>query len=427
MNEFNHHNKILRQHLDSIFEVTDSSKLENTIDLDGIDQILRQLLSIEEMRAAGSFFTGQELASEVVDNFNQPITFNSKVLDPTCGAGNLLIEVSRRLGVEVSLSETLHKWGNVLWGFDIHSSFIDACKLRLILEALRRGVRKDCSIEKALELLPNIMKRNAMEVLQEECTPITHVIMNPPFSQWKSPNSNYWKKGKLNAAAIVLDYYLRILPKDSVLSAILPEVLRSGSRYKDFRNFVSNEIKAKVKIWGRFNSQTDVDVFLLSGSFAEKSAESIAWCESIDTSSIISDSFDVRVGPLVAYRDPKQGIEYPFLHPKNAPNWTILRNIQEKRKFDGKVFAPPFVVVKRTSSPTDKFRAAATIVAGKLPVAVENHLIIIKPKSSTLKDCKKLMSILKSKDTNNFLNQRIRLRHLTVGVIKEIPIPKDAI
>jgi hypothetical protein len=82
---------------------------------------------------------------------------------------------------------------------------------------------------------------------------------------------------------------------------------------------------------------------------------------------------------------------------------------------------PPFVVIRRTSSPSDKFRASGTIIAGKKAVAVENHLIVIRPKNSTLKDCNELLKLLKSEQTNNFLNERMRCRHLTVGIVKKIP------
>ena len=100
----------------------------------------------------------------------------------------------------------------------------------------------------------------------------------------------------------------------------------------------------------------------------------------------------------------------------------IIREFDEYRSFTGRVLKPPFVVIRRTSSPSDKYRASGTIVLGKKPVAVENHMIVIKPKSSTLKDCKKLLKTLKLSETNNFLNDRMRCRHLTVGVIKKIPL-----
>ncbi|MEX6368669.1 N-6 DNA methylase [Providencia huaxiensis] len=48
----------------------------------------------------GAFFTGQSLARQTVLSFNTPIKMNSIILDPTCGAGNLLIECSRSLSVK---------------------------------------------------------------------------------------------------------------------------------------------------------------------------------------------------------------------------------------------------------------------------------------------------------------------------------------
>jgi hypothetical protein len=82
---------------------------------------------------------------------------------------------------------------------------------------------------------------------------------------------------------------------------------------------------------------------------------------------------------------------------------------------------PPFVAIRRTSSPSDTFRAAGTLVIGKQMIAAENHLIIARPKSGSIDDCRKLLRMLRNPDTNNFLNQRIRCRHLTVSAVREIP------
>ncbi|MEG8242295.1 hypothetical protein MKS77_08630 [Acinetobacter baumannii] len=40
------------------------------------------------------------MATATVKAFPSAVTFDSIILDPTCGAGNLLIECSRMLGVE---------------------------------------------------------------------------------------------------------------------------------------------------------------------------------------------------------------------------------------------------------------------------------------------------------------------------------------
>lgn len=418
MNQLYSHNNRLKDTIES----ADSTLLSKAVNLDSIDIVLRECLTLDEMREAGSFFTGQLLASKVVKSFDRAITSNSIILDPTCGAGNLLIECSRMLGTKETLSETLALWGAVLWGFDIHESFIEATKLRLIIEALNRGVQNDCSVEEAISYFKNIRVGDALAVDKVDLLNITHVIMNPPFSIWKSPNKFYWKAGKINAAGIVFDHYLRNLPKTCLIAAILPDVLRSGSRYSLFRNFCSLNMDATCGAWGRFNSKTDVDVFILSGKIIEEKIENtILWQEQLDEYIKISEIFDVCVGPLVAYRDPQIGEEYPYFHSKNTPQWETVIEENETRKFKGKVIYPPFVLVKRTSSPGDKFRANATLINLKSLVAIENHLIVIKPKNNSLKECKKLIKILSSEKTNDFLNKRIRLRHLTVQVIKEIP------
>lgn len=422
MNQLYSHNNRLKDTIES----ADSTLLSKAVNLDSIDIVLRECLTLDEMREAGSFFTGQLLASKVVKSFDRAITSNSIILDPTCGAGNLLIECSRMLGTKEKLSETLASWGAVLWGFDIHESFIEATKLRLIIEALNRGVQNDCSVEEAISYFKNIRVKDALAVDKVDLLNITHVIMNPPFSIWKSPNKYYWKAGKINAAGIVFDHYLRNLPKTCLIAAILPDVLRSGSRYNLFRDFCSLHLMAKCTVWGRFNSKTDVDVFILSGYIAVKEAlQKILWQEELAPYESLSTKFDVCTGPLVAYRDIEIGNEYPYLHSKNTPAWEILVDVSETRKFQGKVIAPPFVLIKRTSSPSDKFRATATLINLKSMVAIENHLIVVKPKNGSLADCKKIMRVLKSERTNQYLNQIIRLRHLTVGAIKSIPIDEE--
>lgn len=424
MNQLNLHNHELKNFFDSIFEEVDLRKVREMVDLDSIDIVLRKCLSIEEMREAGSFFTGQKLSSETVHKFRRAITSNSVILDPTCGAGNLLIECSRQLGVSDTLSSTLKIWGKVLRGYDIHESFVEAAKLRLILEALNRGSNKDCSLDEALQYLNQIKVADAMTIREHELKDITHAVMNPPFTLWPSPKKDYWKVGKVNAAGVVIDHFLRYLPKGCEVSAILPDVLRSGSRYENFRAFVSSILDGDSQIFGRFNSKTDVDVFILRGVISNELSD-IEWAQKLSTYVPLSEHFDVCIGPLVAYRDPLLGPSYPFVHSKNAPVWGIMKEFTEYRQFSGRAIKPPFVVVRRTSSPTDKYRASATIVTGKELVAIENHLIVIKPKSSTMRDCNRLIKHLKSQQTNDFLNERIRLRHLTVGVVKAIPIWQD--
>lgn len=422
MKQLQNHIKTLRDVFEKKENVLTKDILNEMTNLDSIDTVLRNYLSIEDMREAGSFFTGSSLATAAVNAFKNPITSNSIILDPTCGAGNLLLQCSREINIETSLTMTLKKWGCILWGFDIHQSFIEVTKLRIVMEALSRGAKKDCSIEDALNLLSNITCEDALLVTKERLSTVTHSIMNPPFSIWPSPNTNYWPNAKINSAGIVFDAYLRVLPENCSISAILPDVLRSGSRYKKFRDFVSTKMQAECNIWGLFNKKTNVDVFILSGNKAHKNNENISWFNDLGEYTKLSEYFDVCIGPLVAYRDPETGLLYPYFYSKNSPAWETVEKANEYRRFSGKVIKSPFVIVKRTSSPSDKYRASATLINLNSLSAIENHMIVITPKNGSLTDCHKLMEKLRSKEVNTFINNRSRMRHLTVGLINDIPI-----
>ena len=99
-----------------------------------------------------------------------------------------------------------------------------------------------------------------------------------------------------------------------------------------------------------------------------------------------------------------------------------MRHFPESRRHEGLVYEPPFVVIRRTSRPGHPYRATATVIAGKRPIAVENHLIVCEPKDGKLGTCRKLMKQLKTPAVNEFLNARIRCRHLTVGSVAAIPV-----
>lgn len=107
MNQLSIHNQNLRNLIDN----SCLEPINSIVDLDSIDTVLRECLTLDQMREAGSFFTGQMLATKAISSFEKALTLNSRVLDPTCGAGNLLIECSRKLGVRDTLSETLEEWG----------------------------------------------------------------------------------------------------------------------------------------------------------------------------------------------------------------------------------------------------------------------------------------------------------------------------
>jgi len=269
--------------------------------------------------------------------------------------------------------------------------------------------------------LPNIRQSDAFSEKHALQT-ADYILLNPPYAKMLIPDEHDWSSGKVNSAAVFTLYCLESCKPESTISAILPDVLRSGSRYEKWRVKVSERLAVNVGEFGRFDSKTDVDVFLLSGK-GGRFEPLPTWINSPHSTNTIEDHFEVSIGSLVAYRDEKKGNWHPFIFPKILPRWVELEvaNINTNRRYLGKLVEPPFIALRRTSSPSDKSRATATIIKGNRKVAVENHLIVLKPIRGGLVKCRKALNILQSEGTNIFLNDRIRCRHLTVGAVKEIP------
>jgi len=388
---------------------------------ENIEKQVRALIPIENLRSTGSFFTGDRLAEVAITNLPVSINTDSVCIDPTCGVGNLLIAASKSLPILESLDETIELWGQCLRGFDLHTEFVECSKLRLINEAISRGAQKSKkSLEELERLFVHIQVGDIFDHL-DSLKNATHLLVNPPYNLKQAVKPLSWGGGKVNLAAVFTEEIVKNSIPGTVITAVLPEVLRSGSRYELWRGTLSSVLEHSVEISGRFDSRTDVDVFNMYGCIRGEVIEgSSVWVDS-KKGPCVGEHFDICIGPLVAYRDKHKGVEAPFIYPKILKKWIEVEVSSPVRKTATRLIQPPFVVVNRTSSPSDQCRAAATIIKGSQPVAVENHLIVMSPKKGGLNKCRKLLKVLKSSCTNSYLNDRIRCRHLTVGAVKEIP------
>jgi len=55
-------------------------------------------------------------------------------------------------------------------------------------------------------------------------------------------------------------------------------------------------------------------------------------------------------------------------------------------------------------------------------VYVDNHLIVLQPKKGGIANCRKLLKLLKTQSTDEWIDSQIRCRHLTVKVVSNIPL-----
>ena len=389
---------------------------------------LRERADLSLRQEKGAFFTGTGLRDELVRPLLQDDWNASSVCDPACGAGDLLLSFAEFFPIGAGLEDTLAQWNHRFHGYDIDPVFVRAARARLVLAAYNRGARATSTEPLRISnVLPDLRVRDS--IVGREALPATsHIVLNPPFIQVPAPDDCSWSKGNVSAAALLLERCLQEGVLGAHISAILPDVLRSGSRYADWRrNVQRHAIVERIQLYGPFDPYADVDVFLLDLRIQAPSApvqleEDPRWRTATLAARTVGDLCVVSTGPVVPHRHSEIGEEFAYLHSRNAPAWATVSQIEERRRFSGTVVHPPMVVVRRTSSPSDRHRPIGTIILGDAPVAVENHLLILKPKEGGEETCRAILEALQSPATRIWLDQRIRTRHLTVGAIREIPL-----
>lgn len=390
--------------------------------LDGVaGKELQRLVNLSTRRAFGAFFTGSTLAARLLGD----IQFESDafIYDPTVGAADLLLAAARRLPLGKSLRDTLNEWGQCLAGTDLQPEFIEAARLRLALLARQRHGDGQKIPTNLAVFFPHIRCANGLEQ-KRLFSRATHLLMNPPYGLTTAPAGCNWAGGRISEAALFIARALEQIRSGTRLLAVLPDVLRSGSFQQRWRERVSDlaEIHS-VERYGIFDDIADVDVFLLDlRRRTGESEDTRRWPVPTETcGTTLADYFDVHVGRVVPHRDEETGPLRRYIHPRNIPVWAEVTRIDEKRRHP-LAYQPPFVVLRRTSRPGHPYRAAATVILGIGPVAVENHLIVCEPRDQSPDTCRELMRQLQTQRVNDFLDQRISCRHLTVGSVKEIPV-----
>lgn len=383
---------------------------------------LRRLVSLEKRRNDGVFFTDSLLAEKVLEVLKPSFNEQSVIYDAACGVCNLLI----------ATANYFHKHNikptnkNYLFGTDIHSEFVAAANLRLQMNNLLLLSGKTSSMSKQMTGYI-VQKKNGL-VSNKFYKTATHIFINPPFDQEKVDEKLDWATGKVSMAAVFMEKAVLFANPGTTIMAILPDVLRSGTRYQKWRDMLYKYcITEKIELLGQFDEHADVDVYAVRLVKRQQPAEVITHAVTDETGQTVSqktlkDIFDIRVGPVVDYRDDKEGQLRPYIVSRGLKSWSIQKEIVLKRKHTGTSFKGPFVVIKRTSRATDENRAMATIINTTKPVYVDNHLIILIPKKKTLTACQLAIKILKAKKTNDWLNEQIRCRHLTVKIVSNIPI-----
>jgi hypothetical protein len=386
---------------------------------------LRRLVPVETRKHKGIFFTPTVLADKVAERLSSELRNGASIYDPACGAGSLLVACAKYLPLRDNANATLEYWSELIFGNDLFHEFVRATKLRLSLVAIsRHGKMPDP--EKAKEsAFPGIVAENLF-LDKNDRKDYRCVVVNPPYYYAEASEDCSWGSGRVQYAAVFVEHLLRQSPVGQRIVALLPDVLRSGVRYRAWRKCVGERArKLTVETYGQFDSSTSVDVFLLDivvgvGNGTHEWVPNDA-CEDL---ACLDDMFEVSIGPLVEFRREDKGGWHSYVDVSEATPWGKVvpsKNI----RFAGTVFRPPFVVIRRTSSPRDKKRLIGTIIKGDRTVAVENHLIVLKPKNGTLRLCGELLKKLNDPRTDDWINTQTRCRHISAAILKKMPWWKE--
>jgi hypothetical protein len=404
-------------------EKSRSFRCQLTAALDGEpSRQLHELVPLHTIRKFGAFFTGSKLAARLVNGWLPGRGDAWTVCDPTCGVGDLLAACARKLPLGIDLASTLRLWGSRLSGVDLHEEFIQGAQLRLLLLAMKRC--HDQRIPRSCSWFPKIKVGDYANA--DVCVAsATHIVLNPPYTLASAPQDYRCGTGRVSSAAVFSLDILRRMAKGTRLAAILPDVLRTGKNYAIWRSDIeATSLVERITPVGRFDDMADVDVFMLHliKTSSNKTTSATWWPVTARGEPTIADLFNVSVGTLVPHRDPYKGPVRAYAHARQLPPWGTVRRLKSKRRHPGRVFKPPFVAIRRTSSPADRHRCVGTIILGSRAVLLENHLIALLPKDGQQATCERLLESLRDKRTDNWMNRRIRCRHLTVAAVRELTL-----
>ncbi len=387
---------------------------------------LRETVPLNARRDCGAFFTGSTLRAVAFTSWTGVAEPVLPTLDPAVGAGDLLIEAAKVFPIDQDLTQTLRKWGELLHGRDVEPRFVRLCRARLVLLAASRGATAVgvAPPPPLSDVLPGIKVGDGLALLHRAHS-AGHIVMNPPFTYRPASDSVTWGAGRTSLAAMFLGAAVESARPGTRLTAILPDVIRTGSRYDRLRSLVQSRLRvSSIEPYGRFDAWTDIDVFILRGVVADggTDAPAVEWWDRPMGERVVGDKFDVHVGPVVPHRDSESGPSRPYLHARAIPlSGEFDVSSAEQRGFRKRLFRPPFVVVRRTSRPSDSSRGLGTMILGSQGALVENHLIVLKPKHGSLGACREVMALLDSTSAKQWLDERIRCRHLTVRAMSEMP------
>jgi hypothetical protein len=235
-------------------------KIKNTkYAIEDLFSDLYQQIFISDLRhKIGEFFTPSILVRQMIDDIYE---FGSKILDPSCGSGNFLVDIIIKI-ISSSKSEGLkQKAIQNVYGFDINPLAIITTKTNIYLLLLEyfnndTSILPDLNIFLVDSLFPESSKKKNQKKITETYNSFDIVIGNPPWLTYKDlHDKNYQIKirelsSNLNikppsqyithielAAVFFYAIPLKFLKSNGMIFFVMPKSVINGDHCYRFRSF----------------------------------------------------------------------------------------------------------------------------------------------------------------------------------------------
>ena len=271
--------------------------------------VVRRVYTLDLRRSRGAFFTPSDLARVLVEPHADAIRAGAKILDPACGAADLLLAAA-----DYVPDRAASTWRRQLRGFDIDPDLIALASQRLRLKFRLSPPNVRAGTAAATGTLQCV---DFFDVPARLFRAADLILLNPPYSMTPAPGNWLHGEGMVTNAALFLSKTIERAREGTYVSAILPDVLRSGSRYDRWRTAIATSCEiSEIRTIGQFDRWTDVDVFMLR---LRVRAVSVAgeWPAPQPNPNAVSAHFDVTVGSVVPHRHADDGPSHPYIHARS--------------------------------------------------------------------------------------------------------------
>lgn len=179
--------------------------------------------NVRNRKATGAYYTPTKVVRQLIDKVVEKNGTDGNVLDPCCGTGNFLLQLSESFSMEK------------IYGNDLDRVSVKVTRLNMALRFPKADVQLICE---------NISNKNYLKNIK--APEVDLIIGNPPWGySFSKREKEYLKKRFCSAKGknvesydVFIEQAMRRLKKNGVLSFVLPEAILNVRSHRAIRKFM---------------------------------------------------------------------------------------------------------------------------------------------------------------------------------------------